>query len=193
MHNGGDHIRSAEHDTALAFVYEPTEADYQAAVRRCSYGTWPGRGGLLVPPDLILLLVLFFAELRGFAPAVTALMIGCGAIAGVVVARNNLMRDAREQHADMEEYGTCRTVVDDEGMTTTGGPLTSTIDWQAVPWYVETGELFVLTTRRTRIFLRTAQARSPGSGGRGPAARRPRPEPAPVVGPGSGLTRNCGA
>ncbi|WP_369246556.1 hypothetical protein [Streptomyces sp. R41] len=41
--------------------------------------------GLLVPPALILLLLLFFSELRGFASAMTALVVGCGVVAGVVL------------------------------------------------------------------------------------------------------------
>lgn len=153
MQSGGDHIQSVGPDTAITFVYEPTEADYLAAVRRFTYGTWPGRGGLVVPPALVMLVALFFAELRGFSPEVMALMAVCGAVAGVVVAHKTLMRVAREQYAGTEEYGTCRTVVGDEGMTTTGGALTSAVNWQEFPWYVETGELFVLTTRRTRIFF----------------------------------------
>ncbi|WP_369259215.1 YcxB family protein [Streptomyces sp. R35] len=156
MQSGGDHIQSTGQDAAdaaIAFVYEPTPADYEAAMRRYTYGTWPGRGGLIVWPALILVLVFFFCELKGFAPAMTAVVVVAGVVAGVVTAHKTLARVAREQHADMEEYGTCRTVVGGEGMTTTGGSQTSTIDWQAFPWYVETAELFVLTTRRTRIFF----------------------------------------
>ncbi|MER5385578.1 YcxB family protein [Streptomyces sp. NPDC002688] len=41
----------------------------------------------------------------------------------------------------------------DEGLTTTGGDLASTIDWQTFPWHVETGEILALTTLKTRIFF----------------------------------------
>src|SRR3954452_10734055 len=137
MHRGGDHIQSAGQDAAITFVHEPAEADYRAAVRRFTYGTWPGRRGLLVPGGLILLVVLVFCELRGFSPAVTALVVFSGVVAAVVTTGKTLTRVGGEQHADVLDYGTCRTVVGDEGMTTTGGTLESSIDWQAFPWYVE--------------------------------------------------------
>jgi len=154
MQKGVDHRQAAGETTALVFVYEPTPADYEAALRRYIYRTWPGRRSLLIPPALILLLVLLFAELRGSSPAVAALLVVAGTVAGVVTTVKTLTRVAREQHADMEEYGTCRTVVGDEGMTTTGaGDLASSIDWQAFPRYVETDEIFALTTLKTRIFF----------------------------------------
>ncbi|MCT9078588.1 YcxB family protein [Streptomyces fulvoviolaceus] len=153
MHKGGDSIQSAGRDTEIVFVYEPTPADYEAALRRYVYGTWPGRRGVLIPAALITVLVLAFAEVRGFSPAVVALLVVVAVVTAVVTTVRTLTRVAREQVGDMEEYGTCRTVVGEEGLTTTGGDQASTIDWQAFPWYVETDELFALTTVKTRIFF----------------------------------------
>lgn len=153
MHKGGDSIQSAGQDTDIVFVYEPTPADYEAALRRYVYRTWPGRRGVLIPSALITVLVLCFAEVRGFSPAIVALLAAAAVVTAVVTTIKTLTRVAREQHTDMEDYGTCRTVVADDGLTTTGGTEASTIDWQAFPWYLETDELFALTTVKTRIFF----------------------------------------
>ncbi|MFD7082799.1 YcxB family protein [Streptomyces sp. NPDC002181] len=80
-------------------------------------------------------------------------MIGAVALASMVIAPRALARVARQQYEDMEAYGTCRTVVGEGGLTTTGGELSSGIDWHAFPRYLETDDLFVLMTKGTRIYF----------------------------------------
>ncbi|MFC8506891.1 YcxB family protein [Streptomyces sp. NPDC057411] len=155
MHMGGDHTQDAvAHDAAVvAFVYEPTEADYRAAVRRFTFGTPSGLAGLLVPVVLGLLLVVYNAWRRGLSPVTTAVMVAGALIALAVVIRRVLARVARDQYAGVADCGTCTTVVDENGMTTTGNGLTSSIDWRAFPRRFETDELFVLMPRRMRVYF----------------------------------------
>lgn len=78
----------------------------------------------------------------------------CAVVTVLVVHPRTLARTAREQYADVEEYGTCRTVVREDGLTTTGGELSSDIEWRLCPWYFETDEFFAIKTRNTRdIFV----------------------------------------
>ncbi|MET9961488.1 YcxB family protein [Streptomyces sp. NPDC006326] len=155
MHKGGDHIQQDGRGTATAitFVYEPTPQDYKAAVRRFQIGTWPGRRGLLLMLALGPALGLAISKLKGFSPLATDFVLVSVALASLVIIPRTLTRLGREQYEDMEAYGTCRTVVGEDGLTTTGGDLSSSIEWHAFPWYFETDELFVLTTRRTRMYF----------------------------------------
>ncbi|MBB4985105.1 YcxB family protein [Streptomyces nymphaeiformis] len=154
MYTGGDHMRdAAARDAAVAFVYTPTEADYRSAVRRYSFGTPSGLAGVLVPVAVGLLIAYFYAWRKGFSPATSAVVGACVLVASGVILPRILARVAREQYSGTADYGTCTTVVGAEGMTTTGGGLTSTIDWQAFPRCVETDELFVFMPRRMRIYF----------------------------------------
>ncbi|MFF9850283.1 YcxB family protein [Streptomyces litmocidini] len=144
---------AAARDAVAAFVYEPTEADYRSAVRCFSFGTPAGLAGLLVPVAVGVLLAYSYAWRRGFSPVASAVVGGCVLVAASVILRRTLARVAREQYSGMAEYGTCTTVVGDDGMTTTGGGLASTVDWQAFPRYIETDELFVFMPRRMRIYF----------------------------------------
>ncbi|MFI8768267.1 hypothetical protein ACN9M0_28275 [Streptomyces sp. R-07] len=135
----------------IAFVYEPTEADYRAAVRRLRFGTWRGLGGLVLVVATADLLASYAAWRRGFTPEAAAVWGAVVLVVLAVVVHRSTTRYARGQFDGMGEYGICRTVVGGQGMTTTGGGLASGIDWQVFPWYVETSELFVLRTRRTGV------------------------------------------
>ncbi|MEU0403401.1 YcxB family protein [Streptomyces sp. NPDC006197] len=90
---------------------------------------------------------------RGFSPAASAGVGACVLVATSVIIGRNPARAGREQYSGMADYGTCTTVVGDDGMTTTGGGLTSAIDWQAFPRCIETGELFVFMPRRIRVYF----------------------------------------
>ncbi|MGW8766046.1 YcxB family protein [Streptomyces sp. NPDC055815] len=138
-------------DAAVTFVYEPTEADYRAAVRRLRFGTWRGLGGVAVLLVVAELLASYRAWRGGFSPAGVTVWAACLLVVLVAVVHWATGRLARRQFDGMDAYGTCRTVVGPQGMTTTGGELSSDLDWQAFPWYVETSELFVLRTRRTGL------------------------------------------
>ncbi|WP_406387204.1 YcxB family protein [Streptomyces sp. NBC_00211] len=161
MHTAGDPVEQPRTDrTAVAeFVYDPAPSDYRTAVRRFTFGTWPGRRGMMVGPVVGLGLAVAISQLKGFSPTESAFVIGAVTLSLFFILPRHLARLARQQYEDMEAYGTCRTAVTEDGMTTAGGPvaegapLSSTIDWQAFPWYVETDDLFVLTTSRTRIYF----------------------------------------
>ncbi|MGW5776666.1 YcxB family protein [Streptomyces sp. NPDC003863] len=143
----------AARDAAVTFVYVPTEADYRSAVRRFSFGTLSGLAGLFVPVAAGAVLAYLYAWRRGFSPAASAVVGACVPIAAGLIGLRTLARVAREQYSGMADYGTCTTVVGDDGMGTTGGDLTSRIDWQAFSRYIETDELFVFMPRRMRVYF----------------------------------------
>ncbi|MCX5298513.1 YcxB family protein [Streptomyces sp. NPDC002812] len=138
----------------MALDYRPTHDDYRTALRAWTFGTWPGRRELVLPPVMALAGVVVYAWLRGFDPGITGIASGVVflvAVTGTVRARRRI---ARQSYADVEPYGDCRTVLGEAGVTTTGtGPGRSSVDWQALAGYCETPELFVLTVRRGRAVL----------------------------------------
>lgn len=148
MNTDGDRIQQSTEQ--VTFVYEPTQADYAKVVRRFTYGTWPGRRSLLFVTAFSLVVSWGLPTLKGFSPAVTAFVMACAVVAVLVVLPRTLARTAREQYADVEGYGACRTVVREDGLTTTGGELSGDIEWRLFPWYFETDEFFALKTRNSR-------------------------------------------
>ncbi|MEU8431791.1 YcxB family protein [Streptomyces sp. NPDC029216] len=150
MQTGGD----TSGTTTIEFVYDPTPEDYRTAFRRFTYGTWPGRGTVLLTGPLVGLgLGGSISWLRGFSPNQTLFVLVAVTLALCVMLPRVNARKAREQYEHMEAYGTCRTAVGEDGLTTTGGELSSTVDWHGFPRYFETDQLFVLTTKRTGMFF----------------------------------------
>ncbi|MER7533934.1 hypothetical protein ABTX77_03975 [Streptomyces sp. NPDC097704] len=121
-------------------------------MRRCSFGTPSGLAGVLAPVAVGLLIAYFYAWRKGFPPAASAVVDARVLVASGVVLPRILARVARERYSGTADHGTCTTVVGGDGMTTTGGGLTSTIDRQAFPRCIETDELFVFVPRRTRTY-----------------------------------------
>ncbi|MEU9158776.1 YcxB family protein [Streptomyces sp. NPDC048424] len=166
MNRGGEHgqqsaERSTERSTEqVTFVYEPTRDDYTRAVRRFTFGTWPGIRGQIVLVAFSLGISWLLPTLKGFSPAVTAFVMACAVVTVLVVLPRVLARTAQEQYADVEEYGACRTVVHEDRLTTTGagtgtgrdgdGELSGDIEWRVFPWYFETDEFFAVKTKNTR-------------------------------------------
>ncbi|MEV7439639.1 YcxB family protein [Streptomyces sp. NPDC091204] len=162
MNMGGDRVQepteqSTEQSTEqVVFVYEPTQDDYAKAVRRFTFGTWPGIRGQIGLAAFTLGLSWVLPTLKRFSPAVTAFVMACAVLTALVTLPRVLARIAREQYADMEDYGACRTVVHEDRLTTTGagvdgGPeLSGDIEWRLFPWYFETDEFFAVKTKNTR-------------------------------------------
>ncbi|MFE9631780.1 YcxB family protein [Streptomyces sp. NPDC006463] len=144
----GDRVQQSTEQ--VTFVYEPTQADYTKAVRRFTFGTWPGRRSVLFVTAFSLALSWTLPTLKRFSPITTAFVMACAVVTVLVTLPRVLARTAREQYADMEEYGACRTVVREDGLTTTGGELSSDIEWRVFPWYFETDEYFAIKTKNTR-------------------------------------------
>ncbi|MET9318887.1 hypothetical protein ABZX75_01615 [Streptomyces sp. NPDC003038] len=148
MNTGGEHGRQTERAEQTAeqvvFVYRPTLADIQGAVRARARRTAAGRAETLLLPLLTVVLVPGFGLFRGSLPVVTAISVVTGlgvAICGVAWIRRSM---ARQMYSITEQYGQCRTVADDRGAATTGETMSFTADWKLFPEYVETPELFVL-------------------------------------------------
>ncbi|MFF2193566.1 YcxB family protein [Streptomyces sp. NPDC058157] len=149
MQTGGD----TSGTTTIEFVYDPTPEDYRTAFWRFHFATWPGRGSLVTGPVVGLGLGSLICWLRGFSPTATAFVLVSVTLSLCVITPRVGARKAREQYEDMEAYGTCRTTVAEDGLTTTGGELSSTLEWRVFPRYFETDTLFVITTKRTGIFF----------------------------------------
>ncbi|MFD9368271.1 hypothetical protein ACFWA6_11275 [Streptomyces sp. NPDC060020] len=158
MNMGGDRVQeSTEQSTEqVVFVYEPTQDDYTKAVRRFTFGTWPGIRGQIGLAAVTLGLSWLLPTLKRFSPAWTAFVMACAVLTALVTLPRVLARVAREQYADMEEYGACRTVVLEDRLTTTGAgvdggaELSGDIEWRLFPWYFETDEFFAVKTKNTR-------------------------------------------
>lgn len=148
MNMGGGRVQQSTGQ--VTFVYEPTRADYAKAVRRFTFGTWPGLRGQVFLALFTLALSWTLPTLKGFSPTATAFVMACAVVAVLVTLPRVLARVAREQYADVEEYGACRTVVREDWLTTTGGELSSAIEWRVFPWYFETDEFFAIKTKNTR-------------------------------------------
>ncbi|GAA0294480.1 hypothetical protein GCM10010302_36440 [Streptomyces polychromogenes] len=154
MQTGGDISGSTgATTTTIEFVYDPTPEDYRTAFWRFHFGTWPGRGSLLTGPVVGIGLGSLISWLRGFSANATAFVLVSVSLALCVIVPRHGARKAREQYEDMEAYGTCRTTVTEEGLTTTGGELSSTLEWRVFPRYFETDALFVIMTKQTGIFF----------------------------------------
>ncbi|MFE1789626.1 YcxB family protein [Streptomyces sp. NPDC059525] len=156
MQTGGDTSSTSSTGSTggtIEFVYDPTPEDYRTAFWRFNFGTWPGRGNLMTGPFVGIGLGILLSWLRRFSENQTAFVLVAVTLAMCVIVPRVGARKAREQYQDMEEYGTCRTTVTEEGLTTTGGELSSTIEWRVFPWYFETDTLFVVMTKRTGIFF----------------------------------------
>ncbi|MFF4365353.1 YcxB family protein [Streptomyces sp. NPDC001594] len=152
MQTGGD-TSGGTGTTTIEFVYDPTPEDYRTAFWRFNFATWPGRGSLATGPVVGVGLGSLISWLRGFSANATAFVLIAVSLSLCVIVPRVGARKAREQYEGMEDYGTCRTTVTEDGLTTTGGELSSSIEWRVFPRYFETDTLFVLTTKQTGIFF----------------------------------------
>ncbi|PCG86063.1 hypothetical protein CIB93_11225 [Streptomyces sp. WZ.A104] len=142
---GGDLSESATgRGTAVEFVYRPTAADFEEALRARARRTWAGRSqvlmGLLAVPATACVLALFFDT----APAVWGVTVVLSLIfasVGVVMA---LRAEARRMFSVVEPFGRCRMVADEGGAVSTGERMSFTCEWSVYRGYLETSRLFVL-------------------------------------------------
>ena len=142
---GGDLSRQdAERGTAVEFVYRPTAADFEEALRARARRTPAGRAQALLAPAVAAVTVVVFCVLRDAHPVVwvISLVLSVG-IAWWGTARG-LRTLARRMFSIVEPYGECRMVADDKGAVSTGERVSFTADWSVFREYLETPGLFVL-------------------------------------------------
>lgn len=82
MNMGGGRVQQSTGQ--VTFVYEPTRADYAKAVRRFTFGTWPGLRGQVFLALFTLALSWTLPTLKGFSPTATAFVMACAVVAVLV-------------------------------------------------------------------------------------------------------------
>ncbi|MFI0965832.1 YcxB family protein [Streptomyces sp. NPDC021080] len=133
-------------DTAR-FDYIPEAAHYDRALWRFTLGTWPGRTGSLLLPAAFGAAAFFVRVLVWHLDEIQIIAAGaCCVIALFAVRQRFRKHRVRQQYEGWAAYGSCHTLLTEDGLTTTGDDGKSDrADWHAYPWWFETSELFVLT------------------------------------------------
>ncbi|MGW8888617.1 YcxB family protein [Streptomyces sp. NPDC055749] len=142
---GGDSSRrDTDRGTTVEFVYRPTAADFEEALRARARRTPAGRVEALLVPLVAAVAAVVVGVLRE-APLIAwiiTLVFSVGIGAWGIVWMLRFM--ARRMFSIVEPYGQCRTVADENGAVSTGERASSSADWSVFREYLETPGLFVL-------------------------------------------------
>ncbi|MFC9249477.1 YcxB family protein [Streptomyces sp. NPDC057136] len=142
---GGDlSPEGTDRGTAVEFVYRPTAADFEEALRARARRTPAGRAEALLVPLAAAAAAVVVAVLREATPIgwIISLVVSLGIGAWGTVWALRIM--ARRMFSIVEPYGECRMVADDNGAVSTGERVSFTVDWSVFREYLETPGLFVL-------------------------------------------------
>ncbi|MET7368012.1 hypothetical protein ABZS61_19580 [Streptomyces sp. NPDC005566] len=142
---GGDLSQQDTDRGAIAeFVYRPTAADFEEALRARARRTPAGRAQALMAPLVATAAMLVFPTFRETSmPVWIVSLVFCVGVASWGTVRG-FRTTARRMFSVMEPYGECRMVADDRGAATTGERMSFTTDWAVYREYLETPGLFVL-------------------------------------------------
>ncbi|MGW7363554.1 YcxB family protein [Streptomyces sp. NPDC054841] len=142
---GGDcSHQDTDRGTAVEFVYRPTAADFEEALRARARRTPAGRAQVLLAPLVATATVVVYAVLRDAAlPVWIISLVLSVAVVSWGTARG-LRTMARRMFSIVEPYGQCHMVADDRGAVSTGERVSFTIEWTVFREYLETPRLFVL-------------------------------------------------
>ncbi|KOG07873.1 YcxB family protein [Streptomyces viridochromogenes] len=142
---GGDSIhQNTDFGTAVEFVYRPTAADFEEALRARARRSPSGRAQALMAPLTAAAAVSVFSVLQDASlPVWTISLVITVPIAFWATVRG-LRTMARRMFSIVEPYGQCRVVADDRGAVTTGERASFSMDWTVSREYLETPGLFVL-------------------------------------------------
>ncbi|MFD9722739.1 hypothetical protein [Streptomyces sp. NPDC059072] len=131
------------------FEYAAHAPDYDAALRRFTLDTWPGRTAMLWLPALMAsaaaLLRVWLWHLGWGGVAVVAVTVVIASLGIRQWHRSFRMKELYENDAAL---GTIRTTLAGDGIRTCGaadGEEGEADEWRGYPWWFETPELFVLT------------------------------------------------
>jgi len=144
IRGGESSDQGVERGTAVEFVYRPTAADFEEALRGRARRSSAGRVQVLMAPLVgLVALVLFSVQGDTTLPVfIISLVLSMAAISWGTV--RGLRTMARRMFSVMEPYGHCRMVADNRGAVTTGERASFTVDWGVFREYLETPGLFVL-------------------------------------------------
>ncbi|WP_073950083.1 YcxB family protein [Streptomyces kebangsaanensis] len=142
---GGDSShQDTDRGTAVEFVYRPTAADFEEALRARARRSPAGRAQALMAPLMAAIGVVTFSVLGDVPlPVWIISLVLCMAIASWGTVRG-LRTMARRMFSVVEPYGQCRMVADERGAVSTGERVSFTMEWTVFREYLETPRLFVL-------------------------------------------------
>ncbi|MFF3620948.1 hypothetical protein [Streptomyces sp. NPDC002467] len=138
------------------FEYAAQAPDYDAALRRFTLGTWPGRTGTLWLPALLAaaagLLRVWLRHMGWGGVAVVGVTVVIASLGIRQWHRRFRMKELYENDAAL---GTIRTTLTGDGIRTCGadGEQGEADEWRGYPWWFETPELFVLTGSMGYFFV----------------------------------------
>ncbi|MGW6844393.1 hypothetical protein [Streptomyces sp. NPDC054958] len=139
------------------FEYAAQAPDYDAALRRFTLGTWPGRTAMLWLSALIAaaagLLRVWVWHLGWGGVALVGVTVVIASLGVRQWHRRVRMKELYENDAAL---GTIRTTLTEDGLRTRGaadGDQGGADEWRGHPWWFETAELFVLTGSMGYFFV----------------------------------------
>ncbi|CAM5410148.1 hypothetical protein [Streptomyces fimicarius] [Streptomyces griseus] len=128
----------------VVFVYRPTVADFEEALRARALRTGAGRVQAMTGPVVSVGALAGFGLVVGMsAPVLVVALVVCAAVVSWGTLRA-LRTQARRMFSIVEPYGQCRMVADELGAVSTGERVSFTVEWAVHREYLETARLFVL-------------------------------------------------
>ncbi|PVE14045.1 hypothetical protein [Streptomyces scopuliridis] len=142
---GGDSShQDTDRGTAVEFVYRPTAADFEEALRARARRSPAGRAQALMAPLMAAIAVFVFSALRDATLTVWIISL----VLSVAIASWGTVRGlrvmARRMFSVVEPYGQCHMAADERGAVSTGERVSFTMEWTVFREYLETPVLFVL-------------------------------------------------
>ncbi|WP_159030066.1 YcxB family protein [Kitasatospora albolonga] len=133
-----------EGGAVVEFVYRPTVADFEEALRARALKTAAGRVQVLVMLLAVVVPAVIFVLVVDLAPLLSGLVPVLSAVVMIVALVRGMRTQARQMFSIVEPYGECRMVADERGAVSTGERVSFTTEWSVYSGYLETPRLFVL-------------------------------------------------
>ncbi|WP_051828117.1 YcxB family protein [Streptomyces bicolor] len=128
----------------VEFVYRPTAADFEEALRARARRSSAGRAQALMAPVMAAVAVSVFSVARDAPPVVWIISLVLAVPIAFWGTLRGLRTMARRMHSMVEPYGEARMVADERGSVTTGERASFSMHWVVFREYLETPGLFVL-------------------------------------------------
>ncbi|GGT09176.1 hypothetical protein GCM10010254_32300 [Streptomyces chromofuscus] len=142
---GGDPSHQhTDSGTAVEFVYRPTAADFEEALRARARRSPSGRAQALMAPLVAAIAVSVFSVLQDAPLPVWIISLVLTVPIAFWATVRGLRTMARRLFSIVDPYGQCRMVADDRGAVSTGERVSFTVEWTVFREYLETPGLFVL-------------------------------------------------
>ncbi|EGX55777.1 hypothetical protein SZN_31149 [Streptomyces zinciresistens K42] len=129
---------------AVEFVYRPTVADFEEALRARARRSPAGRVQALMAPGAAVVAVSAVSFARGAPPVVWVISLVLAVAVACWATAHGTQTMARRMFGAVRPYGECRMLAGDRGAVAIGERASYTMDWTVFPRYVETPGLFVL-------------------------------------------------